>query len=65
MKTQCVCPALLLVVVDSGGVNSKMASVCSNLSVEISCADVPVAWRQKEMVKKMFLLVRRKFWILS
>ena len=27
-----------------GGVDSRMASVCSNLSVEISCADVAVAW---------------------
>ena len=27
-----------------GGVYSRMASVCSNLSVEISCADVTVAW---------------------
>ena len=27
-----------------GGVDSKMALVCSNLSVEISCADVAVAW---------------------
>ena len=27
-----------------GGVCKRMASVCSNLSVEISCADVAVAW---------------------
>ena len=27
-----------------GGVDSRMASVCSNLSVEISCADVAAAW---------------------
>ena len=27
-----------------GGVDSRMASVCSNLSVEISCDDVTVAW---------------------
>ena len=27
-----------------GGVDSRMASVCSNLSAEISCADVAGAW---------------------
>ena len=27
-----------------GGVDSRMASVSSNLSVEISCAEVAVAW---------------------
>ena len=44
MKTLCIRLCFRLFVVESTQRNSRIGSVCSNLSAEISCADIAVAW---------------------